>query len=582
MPILSRIARTPNLLVRVVAVFLISVNSHAQGPGTAAVSSARPLATEAGIEILRQGGNAFDAAVAVTAALSVVDPSGAGLGGGGFWLIHRQSDGKQAMIDGREKAPGFAHRRMYLDDKDEIRREILLNSPLGGAIPGLPAGMVYLARNFGRLPLATSLAPAIRYAEQGFAVTADYRKQISRRAKVMKRYPASAAIFLQDGQIPDPGYMIVQTDLAAVLKSIAARGNAGFYSGEVAGQLVRGMQQHGGIWTLQDLENYVALERQPFVTTYHDITVVSASPPSSGGIVMGQALKILEHFDLRTMDRITRAHHIIEAMRRAFRDRAVFLGDPDFVRIPVHKLFDEDYIEGLALGIDCCKATPSKMLGDIPDLEKAGSSTTHFSVMDAEGNRVAGTLSLNLSFGTGFVIPGTGILVNNEMDDFSIKPGEPNVYGLIGFEANAIEPGKRPLSSMSPAFIETDERIGILGTPGGSRIISMVLLGILDFADGRLPESWVDRPRYHHQYEPDMVYFEANAFTEDERRDLAARGHALRPFSGKYGDMHAILWDKRTGHVYAAADKRGEGLAILLHRQKQDDWRGEGRPGSRH
>lgn len=533
-------------------------------PSSAAVASAHPLATEAGIEILKMGGNAFDAAVAVSAALAVVDPSGSGLGGGGFWLLHRESDGKQVMIDGREKAPEYAHARMYLDENDEVRPRASLDGPLAGGIPGIPAGLVYIAMNYGRLPLAQSMAPAIRFAEHGFAVTPGLQRQIEGRSEVMLRYPATAEIFLPQGKVPTPGTLILQKDLGKTLRSIADHGNAGFYSGEVAARLIQGMMQHGGIWSLKDLQDYLVLERPPVTFTYHDVTVVSASPPSSGGIVLAEALKILEHFDLTYMNRAARAHHVVEVMRRAYRDRSVFLGDPDFVKVPQDRLLDPDYLDALALTIDPDRATPSDELGDMPGYSPAGQSTTHFSIIDTEGNRVGGTLSINLSFGSGFVIPGTGVLVNNEMDDFAIKPNTPNAYGLVGYEANSIAPGKRPLSSMSPTFVETRDRVGILGTPGGSRIISMVMLGILDFAEGELPESWVDVPRYHHQFRPDEILFEPSGFTAGEKQSLIQRGHVLRESRRDYGDMHAVMWDKPSNTVYAASDKRGEGAARVL------------------
>jgi gamma-glutamyltranspeptidase/glutathione hydrolase len=528
-------------------ILLISLASpsYADGPPAAAVASAHPLATEAGLQILNQGGNAFDAAVAVTAALAVVEPAASGLGGGGFWLLHRESDGMQVMLDGREKAPEFAHSRMYLDEQGDVRERASLDGPLAGGIPGIPAGIVYLSMNFGRLPLAVTLAPAIAYAENGFELGPDLQNGIRGKQELLKSYPSSAAVFLVDGEVPGVGQLIIQNDLANTLRVLANKGFAGFYQGEIARKMVHGVQQAGGIWTLKDLENYVVLERAPIVTQYHDVKIISASPPSSGGIVMGQALKMLEHFDLEDMDRVTRAHHIIEAMRRAYRDRALFLGDPDFYDVPTERLLNEDYNE-----------------------DQAGESTTHFSILDMEGNRVAGTLSINRFLGSGFLIPEVGILVNNEMDDFAVKPNDPNSYGLIGFEANAIEASKRPLSSMSPSFVESQDRIGILGTPGGSRIISMVLLGVLDYADNQLPESWVDLPRYHHQYRPDIVFFERNAFTEDEQRRLAAMGHTLRVSRRNYGNMHAIMWDRRTNHVYAASDKRGEGEARLMKGQK--------------
>lgn len=549
------------------ALLLVTSLCRAEQPSMAAVSTAHPLATEAAIEILQQGGNAFDAAVAVSAALAVVDPSGSGLGGGGFWLLHRESDGKDVMIDGREKAPEFAHARMYLDENDEVKLRASLDGPLAGGIPGVPAGLVYIAMNYGRLPLATSLVPAIRYAEKGFAISPGLQRSIQGRSDVMLRYPSSVEVFLPDGKVPEIGQILVQSDLANTLKSIASKGLAGFYYGEMAASLIQGMQQYGGIWSLKDLEQYLVLERSPMKFTYHDMKIVSASLPSSGGIVLAEALKMLEHFDLGPMDRVTRAHYVIEVLRHAYRDRSVFLGDPDFVSVQTDKLLDPDYIDALTMTINPDKATPSDELGDLSGPKQSGESTTHFSIIDTEGNRVAATLSINLSLGSGFVIPETGVLVNNEMDDFAIKQDTPNAYGLIGFGANSIVPGKRPLSSMSPTFVETDERIGILGTPGGSRIISMVLLGILDFADGQLPESWVDVPRYHHQYKPDVVTFEPAAFNEQEQQQLIARGHILRVSNREYGDMHAVMWDKRTGHVYAVSDKRGEGSAKVFRQE---------------
>ena len=558
---LSRLISTPLLLV------FSALTLAADLPSSAAVASAHPLATEAGIEILGKGGNAFDAAVAVSAALAVVDPSGSGLGGGGFWLLHRESDGKQVMIDGREKAPEFAHARMYLDENDAVKPRASLDGPLAGGIPGIPAGLVYIALNYGRLPLAETLAPAIRFAEHGFPVTRGLKRSIEGRSEVMLRYPSTVAVFLPEGKVPEQGQLIVQKDLGATLRSIVEHGHAGFYAGEVATRLVQGMNQNGGIWTQKDLEQYRVLERAPLKFTYHDVTVVSASPPSSGGIVLAEALKILEHFDMQYMNRATRAHHVIEALRRAYRDRSVFLGDPDFVKIPLDRLLNQDYLDALALTVDPDRATPSDELGDVPGSVKTGESTTHFSIIDTEGNRIGGTLSINLTFGSGFIIPETGVLVNNEMDDFAIKPNTPNSYGLVGYDANAIAPGKRPLSSMSPTFVETQDRIGIMGTPGGSRIISMVMLGILDFAEGELPESWVDVPRFHHQFRPDQVQHEPSAFTAGEKQSLIQRGHKLSETRREYGDMHAIMWDKVSNTVYAASDKRGEGAARLLPKQ---------------
>ena len=533
-------------------------------PPTAAVASAHPLATEAGLLILKQGGNAFDAAIAVTAALAVVEPYSSGIGGGGFWLLHRASDGMQIMVDGRERAPALAHRRMYQDANGNVKRGASINGALSAGIPGVPSGIVYLSQRYGELPLEQSLAPAIKYANKGFTVTPRYQKLVGYRLKVLQADPEAASIFLQDNGVPEIGYTIIQKDLARTITLIAKYGNDGFYRGELAEQMVASVNQSGGIWSLQDLENYRVVERKPIITKYQGVKIVSAPPPSSGGVVMAQALAILKHFDLPSMDDLDRKHHVIEAMRRAYRDRAVFLGDPDYVKVPVGRLLNEDYLHGLAMSIDAEKATRSEDLGNTPGLTQTGADTTHFSLIDDAGNRVAATLSVNLPFGSGFVAAGTGVLLNDEMDDFSIKAYTPNAYGLVGDKANAIAGGKRPLSSMTPTFIESEEGVGIIGTPGGSRIISMVLLGVLDFVAGNKPQSWVSLPRYHHQYLPDEVQYEKGGLSVTEQNALKQRGHTLNEKNRAYGNMQAILWDKKEDKVYAASDPRGEGEAKLM------------------
>ena len=536
----------------------------AQTPSSSAIATAHPYATDAGEEILRAGGNAFDAAVAITAVLAVVEPYASGLGGGGFWLLHRAADGKQIMIDGREVAPSSASKNMYLDKNGDIIKGASINGPKAAGIPGVPAGLEHLAKEYGRLSLKETLAPAIRFAEQGFPVTERYRKLANYRLKIMQSYPSTAAIFLEDNQIPNLGYQIIQKDLAETLKQIATHGVTYFYTGGLASRMVENIRHNGGQWSVQDLARYHVIERGPVVIQYKNLRIISAPPPSSGGIVLAQIFGILEYFDLDAVEDVERKHIIIEAMRRAYRDRAAYLGDPDFIDIPEQRLLDKDYLEGLAITIDPDRATPSSVLGDIPVSQQAGTQTTHFSVIDKEGNRVSATLSINLPFGSGFVVPGTGVLLNNEMDYFSAKAQVPNAYGLIGDQANAIEAGKRPLSSMSPTFIETDGRVGILGTPGGSRIISMVLLGILDFADGYLPNSWVSVPRYHHQYLPDEVQFEKDGLGVLEKRALEKRGHVLKEKNRRYGNMQAILWDKKLNKLFAASDPRGEGKAVVI------------------
>ena len=549
------------------AVFLLSGAvslCRAEAAPAHAVASAHALATRAGVAILQEGGNAFDAAVAVSAALAVVEPYSSGFGGGGFWLLHRAKDGKQIMLDGRETAPGLAHRRMYQDEKGQVLKRASLDGPLAAGIPGMPAAIAYLAERYGRLPLSKTLAPAQRYAKRGFKVSARYHRLAAYRAKVLRQFPASAEIFLRDGEAPPLGQLVRQKDLARTIAALAERGRAGFYSGAVARRLVEETRKHGGLWRLEDLKNYRVVERRPITTTYQGMRVVSAPPPSSGGIALAQSLSMLSAFDLQAMGGVQTRHHVVEALRRAYRDRAVFLGDPDFVEVPVERLLARSYLAGLALTIDSRQATPSAALGDGPPLSQTGMNTTHFSVMDKEGNRVAATLSINTPFGSGFVAAGTGVLLNNEMDDFSAKPDAPNAYGLVGDKANAIAPEKRPLSSMTPTFLETPERVGILGTPGGSRIISMVLLGALDFAQGNLPDSWVNLRRYHHQYLPDQLQFEKHGLTEYEQKALADLGHQLKEIPRRYGNMHAILWDKKENKVYAASDPRGEGLAEIV------------------
>ena len=538
--------------------------SLAGAPPGAAIATAHPYATEAGEQILQAGGNAFDAAVAVTAALAVVEPYASGLGGGGFWLLHRAEDGKQIMIDGRETAPSSATKTMYLDEQGEPSASASLNGPLASGIPGVPAGLEYLAKQYGRLPLSRSLEPAINYAEQGFPVTERYQKLAKYRVKVMQTYPTTATIFLQEKQVPALGHMIIQKDLARTLKQIAKNGAAAFYTGNLAVSMVRAVRHNGGIWLPQDLAAYRIIARQPSISQYHELRIISASPPSSGGIALAQILGILEQFDLNSYDDAGRKHIIIEAMRRAYADRAVYLGDPDFTQVPEQRLLSKEYLVKLAATIDPARATPSKALGNIPVLPPVGTETSHFSIIDKVGNRVAATLSINLPFGSGFTTPGTGILLNNEMDDFAAKANVPNAYNLLGNEANSIAAGKRPLSSMSPTFVETDDKVGILGTPGGSRIISMVLLGILDFAAGNLPDSWVSRPRYHHQYFPDEVQFEPGGLPSVQQQALRKRGHILKEKNRRYGNMQAILWDKKADKLFAASDPRGEGKAKLI------------------
>ncbi|MEN8204624.1 MAG: gamma-glutamyltransferase [Pseudomonadota bacterium] len=544
-----------------IAYLVLSPASFAARPPVAGIASSHPLATRAGMEIMASGGNAFDAAVAVSAALAVVEPYSSGLGGGGFWLLHRERDGFEVMVDGREKAPLAASRDMYLDDEGSVVPGLSVSGALAAGIPGVPAALEHLSRRYGRLSLQRSLAPAIRLARDGFKVDAHYRRMAQfRLAALQDDKGAAADIFLHDDEVPAIGYRIVQKDLADTLKTIAGSGDAGFYRGAVARRLVDGVRAAGGIWTMQDLAQYRIVERQPVTGEYHGLRITSAALPSSGGIVLVSMLNMLSVFPLQEFDDATRSHVVIEVMRRAYRDRAEFLGDSDFVDVPTERLTSRVHAMETGASIRLQQATPGSALGG-KATETGGRDTTHFSILDEAGNRVAATLSINYPFGACVVPPGTGVLLNDEMDDFSSKPGEPNVYGLVGAEANAIEPGKRPLSSMSPTFVESEQGVAILGTPGGSRIITMVLLGILDLVEGNGPESWVSLPRFHHQYLPDVVQFEPGAFDAALQVNLRARGHELKPLDSSYGNMQAIYWDKQTGQVIPASDPRGIGDA---------------------
>lgn len=529
-------------------------------PPAAGIASAHPLATRAGHEILESGGNAFDAAIAITAALAVVEPASSGLGGGGFWLLHRETDNFDIMIDGRERAPLAAHSDMYLDAKGEVIPKLSVDGPLAAAIPGTPAAIVHLARKYGRLPLSKSLAPAIRLAREGFAIDDRYQRLASFRMNILRQSPAAAEIFLHNNEVPPPNFTIKQPDLALTLEALAKKGQDGFYRGDIAEKLVEGTRAAGGIWTMQDLDEYRIVERQPLQGTYNGVHITSAAPPSSGGVALLTMLNILGGYQLNHLDSVSQKHLIIEAMRRAYRDRAEYLGDPDFVDVPVKRLIHPFYSDGLAASIRLDQATPSSALPGLPPGDE-GTHTTHFSVIDKQGNRVAATLTINFPFGSGFMPPDTGVLLNDEMDDFSIKPGVPNVYGLIGALANAIAPGKRPLSSMTPTFLDDGERIAVLGTPGGSRIITMVLLAVLDFVQGGDPESWVNIRRYHHQYSPDTVSYEPDAFSEDEISRLGSLGHTLKQRDTPYGNMQSVMWDRKHNRVLAASDPRGIGQA---------------------
>lgn len=562
--------RKPAALVRfgkalaLSSLLFVSVSAIAaeRAPGKAAIASAHPLASQAGQEILAQGGNAFDAAVAVAAALAVVEPNASGLGGGGFFLIHRASDGLDTMIDAREKAPAAATRDMFLDASGKPVPKLSTQSALAAGIPGEPAGLALLAGKYGRLPLKASLQPAIRLAREGFPLYPRLLGGIRYKQETFKRSRELSRLYLRAGEVPPLGFVIKQPELARTLQLLADKGMDEYYRGAFARKLAREVKKLGGIWTEQDLADYRAVERAPIIGEYRGARIVSASPPASGGIALVDALNILGGYDLSKLDSVTRKHAIVEAMRRVHRDRAIYLGDPDFVEIPVARLTSPFYADGQRASLRLDRATPSEMLPSEAMSAQQGAHTTHYSVLDRDGNRVAVTITLNLWFGSGLMVPGTGILLNNQMDDFSIKAGTPNAYRLIGAEANAIAPGKRMLSSSTPTFVEAPRGVMITGTPGGSYIIGMVLLATLDFMDGKSAMDIVSAPRFHHQYSPDVITYEPGAFTDEEKAALIARGHKLDE-GNRWGNMEVVTWDYTSGKVEAAADPRGNGEGLV-------------------
>lgn len=515
---------------------LLAAHSDLQAASVAPVAaehgmvvSAQQLATKVGVDVLRRGGNAVDAAVAVGYALAVVYPAAGNLGGGGFMTL-QLADGRKTFLDFREKAPLAATANMYLDKDGNVIKGLSTYGHLAVGVPGSVSGMEYARTKYGTMKRAELLKPAITLAEKGFALgqgdidifqtaTADFSKD-----------PASAAIFLNKGQAFQVGQKLVQKDLAKTLMAISQRGTDGFYKGPVAAAIVKSSQSGGGILTQADLDQYSVREMAPIECDYRGYQVISAPPPSSGGVVICEMLNILEGYPLKDLGfRSAQAvHYQIEAMRHAYLDRNSYLGDPDFVKNPIARLTDKAYAAQIRAVIDPNKAGVSKDLK--PGVEPhEGSNTTHYSIADQWGNAVAVTYTLNDWFGAKMTAAGTGVLLNDEMDDFTAKVGVPNLYGLVQGEANAIAPGKRPLSSMSPTIVSKDHRpVMVLGTPGGSRIITVVLHAILNVIDyGMTVQEAVDAPRFHQQWLPDLTNVENFAISPDTRKLLEAAGHKL-------------------------------------------------------
>ncbi len=555
----ARVAYWRRILTLVLVCATVSAGA-ADVPARAAIASAHPLATEAGYRILQQGGNAFDAAVTVAAVLAVVEPYSAGLGGGGFWLLHRASDRKQVMIDARETAPAAVTLSLYVNDEGVPVPGATLRGGKAAGIPGVPAGMAHLAERYGKLKLRQLLAPAIVLARNGFNIDSRFARIAQVREPLLRGGINTARVFLDNDAAPPQGYLLRQPELATTLERLAEQGRDGFYRGPVAHSLVNGVNAAGGVWQAADLADYKVIERPPVRFNYRGATIVSAALPSSGGVTLAQTLNILEAYPIRDARDPASAHIVIEALRRGFQDRLRYLGDTDFVKVPVARLIDKAYAHSRAATINPNLATPIDALTITPLAAVTESyNTTHYSVIDVDGNRVGATLSINSWFGGGLIAGDTGVLLNNEMDDFSLGPGLPNLYHLLGGKANSIAPHKRPLSSMSPTFVEDGKGVLVIGAPGGSRIISMVLFGILDYLNQDNVDllSIVTAPRYHHQCWPDQVEMEPAGFSDAWRATLEAKGHQLHVVSRKWGNMQAVFKANADGAAQAASDPRG-------------------------
>lgn len=531
------------------------------------VASDDEYASRVGIEILKKGGNAVDAAVAVGFALAVTYPEAGNLGGGGFMLIRLAKTGDVLAIDYREKAPRKANRNMYLDKNGQMIEGASTIGYLSVGVPGSVAGLALALEKFGTMTLAEVIQPSIELAEKGFVVSDALSQSLKESHPLLSRFPESDRIFLRNGTYYEEGELFVQKELAETLRKIAKGGAKAFYEGEIADLIVDDMRRNGGLITHEDLISYQPVIRKPLKGSYRSYEIYSMPPPSSGGVALIEMLNILEGYPLeRYGQNASRTLHvIIEAMRRVFQDRARFLGDSDFVKVPTSGLTSKKYAERLRNTIDLSHATESKRLGFGKPFAYESSSTTHFSIIDPWGNAVANTYTLNESYGSGATVAGAGFLLNDEMDDFAAKPGVPNLFGLIHGEANTIAPSKRPLSAMTPTIITKDGKLFMaLGSPGGPRIINAVLQVILNVVDFKLTiQEAIDAPRVHHQWLPDTVYVEKVGFPADVLNALKAKGHRIQyREKGGIGDVQAILIDPEQGIRLGASDPRRNGKTL--------------------
>jgi len=528
------------------------------------VVTGQELATRAGLAVLENGGNAVDAAVTIGFVMAVTLPSAGNIGGGGFMLVHSANTGEVVALDYREKAPANAFRDMYLDSDGNVDSNRSRFSYLSAGVPGTVAGLAMALEKYGTMSLQEALAPAITYAEEGFILNERSARNIQGREARLKRFPSTEKIFFKaDGSVYETGERFVQKDLAKTLKMIAVEGPKAFYEGEIADLIVKQMAANNGLITKEDLANYAPGVRKPAQGNYRGYDIFSMSPPSSGGTHIVQILNILEGFDIGYSGHNSAAtiHLMAEAMKRAYADRSEYLGDTDFVDVPLQGLSSKAYATELRSQINRFKASVSSDIkpGNAPGYES--DETTHFSVVDSAGNAVSNTYTINFSFGSGIVVEGAGFLLNNEMDDFSAKPGVPNAYGLIGGDANAIAPNKRMLSSMSPTIVLNDGKAFLVtGSPGGARIITTTLQVIMNVVDhGMNIQEAVNAVRVHHQWLPDEIRIE-KGISLDTIKILTEMGHTVTEKS-RMGAASSILVDQKAGMIYGAADPRREGLA---------------------
>ena len=542
------------------------------------VVTASSYASKVGIEILKKGGNAIDAAVAVGFALAVTYPYAGNIGGGGFMVIHL-ADGKNTTIDFREKAPLSAYKNMYLNEAGEFVPELSQTGTTSAGVPGSVAGLIYALKNYGTLPLAEVIQPAIELAKNGWRLEERDERVFNNNLPLFKKFPSSLKVFTKKGEPYKVGDLLTQPDLAWTLEQIKVNGRDGFYKGKVAELLVKQVASLGGCITLEDLEKYKPLEREPIIGNYRGYKVVSMPPPSSGGIALVELLNVLENYNLaeENWGSSEYIHYLVEAMKYVYADRTYHLGDADFYPVPKEQLISKNYAKTIFNKIDEAKniAVPSTEIKELDAVSiHESTETTHYSVYDSFGNAVSTTTTINSGFGSGIVVEGAGFLLNNEMDDFSGKPGVMNQFGLLGTEANSIQPEKRMLSSMTPTIILKDgEPYIIVGSPGGSTIITVVLQVILNCIDFNMNiREAIEAPRVHHQWLPDTLYYEQRALTEEVKKELAAMGYALADKDAELlilGIAEGIMIDNprpgRDNHnkiIYGASDPRGGGLAV--------------------